>query len=123
VTWTEANRLKTEMRITEARAKRARVAAAKKERQREAGFRLVFAVSAKYRFSTNRHARRVSVGMRGDHADVSIESERTEKLRDRASRGDATWWGVSLHELLVALDAWLEAGCPRRKWKRLEARP
>jgi hypothetical protein len=33
------------------------------------------------------------------------------------------WEGVDVRELLVALDAWLEAGCPRRKWKRLEARP
>lgn len=115
MTWAEAERLKALAKQAERRAKLAH----RKERQREAGSRLVFAVSTKHRFSTNRHARRVSVGMRGDHAGVSIESERIEKLRDRVSKGDVTWWGVSVHELLVALDAWMEAGCPPRKWRKL----
>ncbi len=43
-------------------------------------------------------------------------------LRALAERG-GRWEGVLASELMVALDAWLEAGCPRRKWKRLEAMP
>jgi len=44
---------------------------------------------------------------------------RVSWLRAHAEKG-GRWEGVDVRELLVALDAWLEAGCPRRKWKRLE---
>ena len=113
--WTEADRLKTKLRSAE----RARVAAEKKERRKETGFRLVFAISTRHRFSTNRIARRISVGERGDHAGVSIDSRRIESLRDEASKYESLWWGVSVRELLVALDLWLEAGCPPRRWRKL----
>jgi hypothetical protein len=46
---------------------------------------------------------------------------RVSWLRAHAEKG-GRWQGVDARELLVALDAWLEAGCPRRKWKRLTAR-
>lgn len=115
MTWAEAERLKAVAKQAERRVRLTR----RKEQQREAGFRLVFAVSTKYRFSTNRHARRVSVGMRGDHAGVSIDSRRIESLQEEASKYESLWWGVSVRELLVALDVWLEAGCPPRRWKKL----
>lgn len=115
MTWAEAERLKAVAKQAERRVRLTK----RKERQREAGFRLVFAVSTKHRFSTNRHARRVSVGMRGDHAGVSIDARNIQSLQEEASKYESTWWGVSVRELLVALDAWLEAGCPPRKWRRL----
>jgi hypothetical protein len=43
-------------------------------------------------------------------------------LHAQAEQGKR-WEGVDVRELLVALDAWLEARCPKRKWKRLEVKP
>lgn len=114
--WDESDRLKDTVR----KAERERVAAARKATRKEHGFRLVFAVSANHRFSTNRRARRISVGVRGDHGSVSVDSRRVDQLMEEASKYESTWWGVSVRELLVALDTWREAGCPRRVWKRLD---
>ena len=36
-------------------------------------------------------------------------------------RPGETWHGVPVSVLLVALDAWREAGCPRRQWRTLTA--
>jgi hypothetical protein len=41
-------------------------------------------------------------------------------LRALADEG-GTWEGVEVRELLVALDAWLEAGCPKRRRRQLTA--
>lgn len=112
--WDESDRLKDTVR----KAERERVAAARKATRKEHGFRLVFAVSANHRFSTNRRARQISVGVRGDR--VSVDSRRVDQLMEEASKYESTWWGVSVRELLVALDTWLEAGCPRRVWRKLD---
>lgn len=53
----------------------------------------------------------------------SANRARVTWLRAHAEVSHGRWEGVDVRELLVALDAWLEAGCPKRKWKRLEARP
>lgn len=119
--WDEIDRLKDEAAKAERKAesakrkaKSAQRKAAQKERQLYA-----FAVSKNHRFATNRIARRVSVGIRGDHAGVSVDARSIESLRDEASKYESRWWGVSVRELLVALDLWLEAGCPPRKWRVL----
>jgi len=53
----------------------------------------------------------------------ALDRRRVESVRRGLEVDDETrWWGVDVRALLVALDAWLEAGCPRRKWKRLTTR-
>lgn len=40
------------------------------------------------------------------------------RLRQLAAAGER-WEGARAADLLVALDRWLEAGCPPRKWAKL----
>jgi hypothetical protein len=53
----------------------------------------------------------------------TLDRRKVASLRCWVEIGAAKWWGADVRELLVALDSWLEAGCPQRKWKRLEAKP
>lgn len=53
----------------------------------------------------------------------ALDRRTVASLRSDVEIGDARWWGADVREVLVALDAWLEAGCPARKWHHLEAKP
>lgn len=50
----------------------------------------------------------------------ALDRRRVESVRRGLEVDDETrWWGVDVRALLVALDQWLEAGCPPRRWVTL----
>lgn len=50
----------------------------------------------------------------------ALDRRRVESVRLGLEVDDETrWWGVDVRALLVALDSWLEAGCPPRRWVNL----
>ncbi len=117
--WDEADRLKAEV----VNAERARDRAKKRSRRKELGGRLVFAITDMWRFAAHRsgpdvvaHCTRFPIG---SHEDMNSKMKRKiEQLQALGDRGE--WCDVRASDLLVALDEWREAGCPRRVWKRLD---
>ena len=87
-------------------------------RQKELGNRIVFAATNEWRFAAHRvgedvvaYTQDAPVGsMRG------MRSKRKRKIAQLQALGDSgEWCGVRASDLLVALDKWRDAGCPRGK--------
>lgn len=118
-TWDEADRLKARLR-EDARLRKAEFRSLK---QKELGNRIIFAVTKEWRFAAHRNGADVvaypadkrvgsTAGLRGKR------KRKVTQLQELGDRGE--WCGVRASDLLVALDEWREAGCPRRVWKRLD---
>lgn len=117
--WDEIDRLKAEA----AKASREREAQKKKARRQALGNRIVFAITKAWRFTAHRVGADV-VAYPADKAvgsTAGIRGKRKRKVEQLQALGDrGEWCGVRASDLLVALDEWREAGCPRRVWKRLD---
>ena len=117
--WAEVDRLKDQL----ARDERSRKQEFRSLRQKELGNRIVFAITKAWRFTAHRVGSDV-VAYPADKAIGSvggIRGKRKRKIEQLQALGDrGEWCGVRASDLLVALDEWREAGCPRRVWKRLD---
>lgn len=117
--WDEIDRLKDQL----VRDERSRKQEFRSLRQKELGNRLVFAITKAWRFTAHRIGADV-VAYPADKAVGSvggIRGKRKRKIEQLQALGDrGEWCGVRASDLLVALDEWREAGCPRRVWKRLD---
>ena len=119
--WVEVDRLRDE---AVRRAREARLNARKSLRTERGGDRLIFAVTADWRFTAHRNgADVVAYPTRYRVGSVSgLRSKRKRTVEQLAALGErGEWCGALASALLVALDAWREAGCPRRKWRTLTA--
>ena len=118
--WAEVDRLKDYL----ARDERSRKREFRSLRQKELGNRLVFAVTADWRFTAHRNGSDVvAYPTRYRVGSVSgLHSKRKRTVEQLAAFGEhGEWCGVRASALLVALDAWREVGCPRRQWRTLTA--
>ena len=120
--WDEADRLKDEARRA---ACAAEVQTRKARKEALGGDRLVFAFTAVWRYAAHRHGGDVVAypASKRIGSMAGLRGKRKGRIEHLHRLGDAVWLDVPASAVLVALDEWREAGCPRRKWKRLEARP
>jgi hypothetical protein len=136
-TWDEANRLKERLREDA----RLRKAEHRSLRQKELGNRIIFAVTEAWRFAAHRAGVDVIAYLAGSRVGSRRDARRSaptyvngilvhpgnrpsEKKKVKVAKlqalGDhGEWCDVRTSDLLVALDEWREAGCPRRAWKKL----
>lgn len=121
-TWDEADRLKARVREDE-RSRKAECRSRRSLRTKELGNRLIFAVTKEWRFAAHRNGTDV-VAYPADKrvgSTAGLRGKRKRKVTQLQALGDrGEWCGVRASGLLVALDEWRDAGCPRRAWKHLE---
>jgi hypothetical protein len=116
--WDEADRLKDEARRA---ACAAEVQTRKARKEALGGDRLVFAFTAVWRYAAHRHGGDVVAypASKRIGSMAGLRGKRKGRIEHLHRLGDAVWLDVPASAVLVALDEWREAGCPRRKWKRL----